>query len=150
MAERIAKLLDRFIFGFLFGLGLFTAVLLAGYLYEYYELDYDEDEDETYTHFDTDSGLTVENVRYRSTGDGHIVLATLVNAGSSTWSYITLEAEFFDAQGEFYDECTTELEHALKPGASEHIKFECSADTDLESSTGLSVKAKVTWASLDE
>ena len=47
----------------------------------------------------------------------------LTNKGKHSWSNVSLEAEFFDAQGHFIDEGSDHLRADIPAGAEEHFKI---------------------------
>jgi hypothetical protein len=54
---------------------------------------------------------------------GVVVLGTIQNKGNTTWSSITLAANFFSADGKFLDQQTDHAFISLAPGGKEHFKI---------------------------
>ena len=50
------------------------------------------------------------------------IVGLITNTGNRTWTSVTIEAEFFDASGEFIDEATEYLRADVAGNAKEHFK----------------------------
>ena len=122
--------LNKIIYGFLFGLGLSLAVIISAYVYD--QLVNDDDSNEKKT-FSNDAGLTVIDQHQIVRDSALVILAKIENKGSDTWQRITIEAEIFDKDGVFVDECATSIREKLRPAESENFDIYCSGwkDNDL-------------------
>lgn len=132
----LIKLLKKLLGGVAAGLG-FTFALVAvfwllggmmiGKMSEdaYSELEVRVSNDGGYRKFDEKAGLGVKSHSDRKTENRVEILAQIENNGDATWSHISLEVEFFDAQNRFLDECSKFLQGHLAPGQIENVKIGC-------------------------
>jgi len=112
----------KVVYGFLFGIGLSVALFGTLYIYETAERN---DDAYVYKEFNKESGLEITGEHDRRIEDGVIVLGALENNGEDTWRNIGVEAEVYDKNGIFIDECTTNIEKELSPGQKENFKITC-------------------------
>jgi len=112
--------LNKFVFGLVFGLGLSFSMLSVFYI-----VDNLNGNTRVYKEYDNNAKLVISNKHSIETKNGIIVLGTLENRGSSNWQYIKLEAEIFDSNGLFVDECSETIDVMLKPKESENFKITC-------------------------
>lgn len=66
--------------------------------------------------------LSISDTQMRSQEGRIEIVGLITNSGSRTWTGVTIEAEFFDAAGEFIDEATEYLTTDLMGNAEEHFK----------------------------
>jgi hypothetical protein len=52
-------------------------------------------------------------------------LAEVENAGSNTWSSVSVEVELFDEKDQFVDECSGYLRGKLIPAHVKNLKIKC-------------------------
>lgn len=116
------KIFLKVISGSLFGLGLLSTIVGCSYLFEKYIIGLEEN---TYVAFNDNAGLVVVNQHDRKTDNGVVVLGTIVNNGENAWRYIELEAEVFDVNRVFIEECNARLQGTVKPGEKENFKIVC-------------------------
>lgn len=67
--------------------------------------------------------LVISEVQTRTTGNSLEVMGVITNGGRGTFSSVTIEAEFFDAAGNFFDEESANLRTEIPKGAKEHFKI---------------------------
>lgn len=120
-------LFAKLIYGFLFGIGLSLAIFVSAYTFqemfmrsfltehitESAEVDYSK------------SDLVLTNHQERKIDNGVIVLGAIENTGTAKWGQITLEAELFDKNEKFVEECSGYTISGLKPGQKENFKIKC-------------------------
>lgn len=112
----------KVILGYLFGAGLLSSFLGCMYLFETYTMGLEEN---AYVEFNDNAGLVIINQHDRKTDNGVVVLGTIENRGGNAWAYIGLEAEIFDVNGVFIEECNVRLQSTVKPGEKENFKIVC-------------------------
>jgi hypothetical protein len=66
--------------------------------------------------------LQVSDVQQRSRDGSLEIVGLITNTGSTTWSSVTIEAEFFDAAGNFLEEATQYHQGHITGNAKEHFK----------------------------
>lgn len=66
--------------------------------------------------------LVVSEVKTRAVGSSLEVTGVITNEGRGTFSGVTIEAEFFDAAGNFVDEESASLRTDIPKGAKEYFK----------------------------
>jgi len=115
----------KILYGFLFGLGLSASVIITLYVYE--NIGKPKVVPSPYKDYSEDSGLKLTYKKDRQVKDGVIVLGTIENQGVDAWRYITVEAEVFDKDGNFIDECTENINTVIKAGENENFKITCGA-----------------------
>jgi len=133
--------LKKIVYGFLFGLGLSLAVILSSYIYDQLVNDYDSNERKEYSN---DAELTVIDQHHIIRDSAVVILAKIKNQGSDTWKRINLEAEIFDKEGVFVDECSTFIREKLRPAVSENFNIFCSGwkSKDVNDIGKISIKIK--------
>ena len=67
--------------------------------------------------------LSISNVEKRVRGPNGEVVGIITNHSKRAWNGVNVEAEFFDADGNFLDEERSFLSLDLVPGAQEHFKI---------------------------
>jgi hypothetical protein len=67
--------------------------------------------------------LVISEVQKRTNGNTLEIVGLLTNSGKHTFSSVTIEAEFFDAAGNFLDEQSEYLRSDITGGAKEHFKI---------------------------
>lgn len=67
--------------------------------------------------------LVISEVQKRTNGSSLEIVGLLTNSGKHTFSSVTIEAEFFDAAGNFLDEQSEYLRSDITGGAKEHFKI---------------------------
>jgi hypothetical protein len=67
--------------------------------------------------------LTITEVQKRTNGSALEIVGLLTNNGTHTFSSVTVEAEFYDAAGNFIDEETSYVRSDIAKGAKEHFKI---------------------------
>lgn len=68
------------------------------------------------------------------------------NIGTRTWNLVTVEAEFYAADGKFLDEATAYISASLAPGAEEHFRITLNKPSDQIVKGAPQVVVKVTDA----
>ncbi len=135
------EFLRRVVGGFGMGLGFSLAAVVVIYLAtgmlmeKTYEEAYAAAEDEApesfgYQRYSADSGLSIKSHRDRKLTYGMEILAEIENTGDTTWSSVSVEAELFDAEGSFVDECSGYLRGRIAPGEVKNVKIECGGCKD--------------------
>jgi len=120
----LKDILKKILYGFLFGIGLSLAALLIGYI------TYEATKPGSgliYKRYDKTAGLIISNEHNRKITDGVIVLGTIENNGSETWRFLKIEAEIFDKEGVFIDECSDTVDTIISPNEKENFKIKCGA-----------------------
>lgn len=77
----------------------------------------------TFFKADITKDLAISDVQKRSREGSLEIIGLLTNSGSDTWTSIKVEAEFFDAAGNFLDESTQYLQADVAGKAKEHFKI---------------------------
>lgn len=72
---------------------------------------------------DVTKDLSISDIRQRPAGNSVEVIGLITNSGNHTWSGVTIEAEFFDANGTFIDEAEEYVSSDVAKGAKEHFKM---------------------------
>lgn len=72
---------------------------------------------------DATKDLVISEVQKRANGSSTEIVGLLTNSGSHTFSSVTIEAEFYDAAGNFLDEESEYLHSDIGAGAKEHFKI---------------------------
>ena len=73
---------------------------------------------------DARKDLVISEVQKRTAGDGSLeILGLITNSGKYEFSSVTIEAEFYDAAGNFIHEEDEYLSSDLAGGAKEHFKI---------------------------
>lgn len=67
--------------------------------------------------------LTISEVQTRVKNGSLEVVGLITNASGREWSGITVEAEFFDASGNFLDEATEYMRSNIAGKSKEHFKI---------------------------
>jgi len=73
--------------------------------------------------------LKISEVQKRMNGDFIEIVGLITNTGSHNWSNVTIEAEFFDAAGNFVDEAQEYMRSNVARGAKEHFKIKVRPST---------------------
>ncbi len=78
-----------------------------------------------YVFADNDFGEQIEvaHTETRSSENRIDVLGTLRNLGDESWDRVTVEAEFFGADGQFVDETSDYISVKLVPGSEENFRL---------------------------
>ncbi len=93
---------------------------------------------------DAAKDLVISEVQKRTSGSSLEIVGLLTNSGSHKFSSITIEAEFFDAAGNFLDEESEYLRSDIAGGAKEHFKITVKTPTAQTSSPETKMVVKVT------
>lgn len=88
--------------------------------------------------------LVVSDIQKRASGQSLEILGLITNSGSHKWSSVTIEAEFFDAAGNFLDEASEYMSSDISEGAKEHFKMTMKAPPAQVSSPDTKMVVKVT------
>ena len=67
--------------------------------------------------------LAVSEVQTRTAGTSLEIVRLITNSSGRTWSGVTVEAEFYNASGEFVDEANQYLRSDIAGDAKEHFKI---------------------------
>ncbi len=96
----------------------------------------------TYFKGDITKEVTVSDIQKRPGAHALEIVGLATNEGRHDWSGVTVQAEFYDAQGGFLSEATEHLQSDIKAGAKEHFKISIhSPSTDmLDPATKVTVK----------
>lgn len=117
------NILLKIFFGFLFGIGFSGAFILGINIFEKVMMM-----DNSYMHppsYDESAKLVIQNHTVRKVGTGIVVIGTIENQGNSTWSFVKIETEMFDDEGNFVDECNGTTSATLAPKQQENFKIVC-------------------------
>ena len=68
-------------------------------------------------------GLVVSEIQKKVNGSSVEIVGLITNSGSNKFSSVTIEAEFFDAAGNFLDEESEYMRSDIPGGAKEHFKI---------------------------
>ena len=71
------------------------------------------------------------------------ILGSIENRGSTTWQRVELEAEFYDADGNFIDEESSYMSGALVSGQKENFKISAYVTNDEIAGGDVTMKIKV-------
>jgi hypothetical protein len=93
---------------------------------------------------DATKELTVSEIQKRISGQSLEIVGLITNNGGHKWSSVTIEAEFFDAAGNFLDEASEYLRSDINEGAKEHFKITMKLPPTQESLLGTKMVVKVT------
>ena len=72
---------------------------------------------------DATKDLVVSEIQKRVNGSSVEIVGLITNSGSNKFSSVTIEAEFFDAAGNFLDEESEYMRSEIPGGAKEHFKI---------------------------
>jgi len=129
-------------YGFLFGLGLAASVVTVFLIVQEIS-DFSNDD---YIEYNEKSGLKVTDIHSRQTKDGVIVLGAIKNSSKNTWRYIQLEAEVYDENDVFIDECSDTVETTLKADNKENFKITCGGCSNNKITAHGKIVVKITGA----
>ena len=136
--DLVKQVFAKIISGFFIGVGFFiAAALLGGYAVTHMVSTEDETREldsgtstvltyeSPYREYSEDAGLEVY-VTKEKIGDGaFVLLGKLENAGEDTWQMISLQADLFDKNGQFIEQCTEYVSQILRPGDKVNFKVSC-------------------------
>ena len=88
--------------------------------------------------------LAVSEVQRRTNGASLEIVGLVTNSGSHKFSSVTVEAEFFDAAGNFLDEERAYLNSDIAGGAKEHFKMTMKAPAAETTAPGTKMVLKIT------
>lgn len=77
------------------------------------------------------------------TDEDYTILGTVENTGEVRWERIELEAEFYDADGNFLDEFIDYVNSSIDAGRSEHFKFAISSPSEDIRADGVRMDLKI-------
>ena len=97
----------------------------------------------TYMKGDVTKDLTVTEVTRRSVGQTLEIFGVITNKGAHKWSMVSIEAEFFDDEGEFLDEAHEFIRSEIGIGASEHFKVVVRSPSAVLKDPNTKMKVKV-------
>ena len=72
---------------------------------------------------DITKDLAVSEVQTRTSGKSLEIVGLITNSSGRTWTGVTVEAEFYNASGEFVDEANQYLRSDIGGDAKEHFKI---------------------------
>ncbi|MEO8613991.1 MAG: FxLYD domain-containing protein [Luteolibacter sp.] len=72
---------------------------------------------------DVTKDLKISDIQTRTSGRSLEIVGLITNSSSREWSGITVEAEFFDASGNFLDEASEYLRSDIGGNSKEHFKI---------------------------
>ena len=72
---------------------------------------------------DITKDLKVGDIQTRISGQSLEIVGLITNSSSREWSGITVEAEFFDASGNFIDEASEYMRSDIAGNSKEHFKI---------------------------
>jgi hypothetical protein len=72
---------------------------------------------------DATKDLAISDIQTRASGKSLEVVGLIANSSSREWSGVTVEAEFFDASGNFIDEAVEYLRSDIGGNSKEHFKI---------------------------
>ncbi len=93
---------------------------------------------------DATKDLVISEIQKRTNGSSLEIIGLLTNNGSNKFSSVTIEAEFFDAAGNFLDEQSDYLRSDIGGGAKEHFKITMKAPPSQANSPDTKMVVKVT------
>jgi len=138
---------SRLVQGLLIGVGVVITIVICISLWAFFIFNMDDWEEYVdWKEYSVEAKLSIADSRRTVRNDELVILASLENNGSDSWSYIDVEVELFDANGLFLDECTHTIDTILTPGNTENFKMFCSSCKDIESETIDSHVIKITSA----
>lgn len=83
-----------------------------------------------YKQYSKESGLLIKSHRERKGDLGTEILVEIENTGDTTWSSVRLEAELFDENDVFVDECSGYMSGKIAPGEVKNLKIKCGGCKD--------------------
>lgn len=92
---------------------------------------------------DITKALVISDVTRRVDGTSLEIIGLITNQGGAEWSSVTVEAEFFDAQGTFIDEESEYLRTEIAPHAKEHFKITLRSQASKLSDPGTKMNVKI-------
>ncbi len=143
-------ILTKIFFGFLFGVGFSIAMFGTGFILEQlYNVTYVTAETaklHEVVSYDEDAKLVITSHSERIIDNSLIIIGTFENQGKNTWKHIQLEAEMYDDQGNFINECIGSVSSKIAPSQSENFKIkfssECSYKSDFPEYKNIVLKIK--------
>ena len=115
--------------GALFAIGFMVVAIALGYAYSYIAMKFFDASDYGIG-VPTDSIKIVES-RLEKRENRIVVLGKYRNDGDSSLNNLTIQADFFAADGTFLDQCEDYSSGALAAGQEAYFKLECSSCADL-------------------
>ncbi len=72
---------------------------------------------------DVTKDLRISDIQTRTSGRSLEIVGLITNSSSRDWSGLTVEAEFFDASGNFIDEASEFIRSDITGNSKEHFKI---------------------------
>jgi hypothetical protein len=117
--------LKRIFSGFLFGIGISVGLIVVLYIADELKKPINAPH---FLAFDDNSGLHITHEHHYLANNNLVILGAVKNSGTDTWNNIKIEAEIFNQDGVFINECRTNLRNDLKPAQQENFKVVCGDD----------------------
>jgi hypothetical protein len=118
--------------GFLTGIGFSLAMVLILYVLsglvvgKMMEDSMSEAEESFgYKQFGPDSGLEIISHEEKKSENNIVILGQLKNSSDKKWSSVGIEAELFDENKKFLDECNEYISYTIGPDEIENFKISC-------------------------
>ena len=119
---KLKDLINKAIFGFVFGIGLCLALFISSFLFDYFQ---DSEKPIPKKIYSEEVQLVILDQHKSKMDDSLLVLAKVKNDSSDIWTRIEVEAEIFDSNGLFIDECRDFIHDQLNPTESENFEIVC-------------------------
>jgi hypothetical protein len=123
---------NKFISGFIYGLGFSVALAIAVSLSinHFIKKAYEDAQEIASSIKDWNyplesNKLVISSEKSRIDDEGIVVTGVLTNSDVVEWGSITIEMEIFDSSGSFVHECTDRLSSPVAAGAQENFKVSC-------------------------
>ena len=87
--------------------------------------------------------LKISDIQTRASGRSLEVVGLITNSSSREWSGITVEAEFFDASGNFIDEASEYMRSDIAGNSKEHFKIVISSPPETALSGAIKPVVKI-------
>ena len=92
---------------------------------------------------DMSKDLQISDTQTRVSGRSLEVVGLITNSSSREWSGITVEAEFFDASGNFIDEASEYMRSNIAGNSKEHFKIVISSPPEIALSGAIKPVVKI-------
>jgi hypothetical protein len=79
---------------------------------------------------DVTKDLKISDIQTHASGRSLEIVGLITNSSSREWSSITVEAEFFDASGNFIDEASEYMRSDIAGNSKEHFKIVIASPPD--------------------
>ncbi len=141
--------------GLLYGIGFFIvmAIFMWGSTF-YFENkreemlygDAESGECKDYKRCMESSGLVLGVTSERITEEEFVLFGNIRNEGNTEWTTVDVQAELFDEEGNYIDECKSYVDKRVFPGETTNFKLDCSKCSTVNLENYHSYKVSITDA----